>query len=259
MSIKRILTYLGVRPNKRLGQNFLVDEKVLQRLIKAADLGFEDIVLEVGAGLGTITRELLPLVKKVIAVEKDTRLASYLKESLGQFSNLEIIEDDALEVVGEGSFSKVLGAIPFQITSPLLHKILLSEKRPQAITFIVQKEVAQKITAQAPHASYLSNFVSLFGRAKIIAPTIKPSSFWPSPKVESVILRIEIKEKPLVDPQAFSKFLHRGFSHPRKMLKKVFAEKALQASGISSTSRAAELNPSEWLTLYLRRSTKDGP
>lgn len=248
--MNQILAHLNVIPKKHLGQNFLVDRQVLEQFLTAADLEPKNSVLEVGAGLGTITRELAFRVNKVVAIEKDEPLVEFLRESLTEFSNVEIIHGDALKLVGEKYFDQVLGAIPFKITSPLLHKILLSEKRPKAVTFIVQKEVAQKITAQAPKATYFSNFVNLFGQAKIIGCPIKPASFWPSPKVESAILRIEIKEKPLIDPQVFSKFLHHGFLHPRKMLKKVFDEDQLRLAGINPTSRPARPTLGDWLKLY---------
>ncbi|MCG2685906.1 rRNA adenine N(6)-methyltransferase family protein, partial [Candidatus Parcubacteria bacterium] len=144
---------------------------------------------------------------------------------------------------------KVVGSIPYQITSPLVHKLLMSTPQPQVICLVIQKEVAQKIVAAPPRASYLSNFVGAFAKAKVVR-WIKPGAFRPQPKVDSAIIKITPRVRTDgLPPQKFSRFLHRGFAHPRKMLNKAFPEKVLQEAGINPQARAQELELQQWLNL----------
>ncbi|OGC65530.1 ribosomal RNA small subunit methyltransferase A [candidate division WWE3 bacterium RIFCSPLOWO2_02_FULL_53_10] len=240
-----------VEPKKSLGQNFLVDQNVVRDLIDAAKIGKKDVVLEVGAGTGTVTKRLAQTAGKVIAVEFDRDLIPALRRNLSSFKNVEILNADILDVnFNDLDHFKVVGAIPYQITSPLIHKILHSSNRPKSITFVVQKEVAEKIAAKAPDATYLSNFVANFGEARIIK-VIKPGAFSPQPKVDSAIIHITLYPKPKVeDTLKLEKFLHHGFVQPRKMLHHRFEDEILVGSKIPPQARAAHLSKEDWHNIY---------
>ncbi len=239
---------------KSLGQNFLVDQRAVQDLVETAGVRKDDAVLEVGAGTGVVTLELAKRGGKIIAVEFDRDLIPTLRENLKEFQNVEIINADILSLdlipyTLSPSF-KIVGAIPYQITSPLIHKILHSPHRPKSITFIVQKEVAEKIAAAAPDATYLSNFVANFGEAQVVK-TIKPGSFSPQPKVDSAIIHIELYPKPKIgDAVKLEKFLHHGFAQPRKMLHHRFEAGILAGSKIPLQARPAHLSREDWRNLY---------
>ena len=144
----------------------------------------------------------------------------------------------------------MVGSIPYQITSPLIHKLLKLKNRPKSITFIVQKEVGEKIAARTPKATYLSNFVANFAEAKIIR-TVKPGAFHPAPKVDSAILQINLYPRPKTsDPASFEAFLHRGFAQPRKMIKHSFPAEVLAKTGIEARLRPATLSKEDWRNLY---------
>jgi 16S rRNA (adenine1518-N6/adenine1519-N6)-dimethyltransferase len=242
-----------LQPKKSLGQNFLVDERVADDLIAAAQIEKTDTVIEVGAGTGAVTNRLAQTAGRVIAVEFDRDLIPTLEENLKGFSNVEIINSDILQLeTGNLKLEKfkVVGAIPYQITSPLVHKILHSPHRPKSITFIVQKEVAEKIAAKAPDATYLSNFVANFGEAQVIK-VIKPGAFSPQPKVDSAIIHIELYSEPkIADAVKLEKFLHHGFAQPRKMLHHRFEAGILAGSKIPLQARPAHLSREDWRNLY---------
>ena len=240
-----------VEPKKSLGQNFLVDQNVVRDLIDAAKIGKKDVVLEVGAGTGTVTKRLAQTAGKVIAVEFDRDLIPALRRNLSSFKNVEILNADILDFnFNDLDHFKVVGAIPYQITSPLIHKILHSSNRPKSITFVVQKEVAEKIAAAPPDATYLSNFVANFGEARIIK-VIKPGAFSPQPKVDSAIIHITLYPKPKVeDTLKLEKFLHHGFVQPRKMLHHRFEDEILVGSKIPPQARAAHLSKEDWHNIY---------
>lgn len=236
---------------KGLGQNFLVDQHVARDLVETAGVTKEDTILEIGAGTGTVTEPLSQAAGKVIAVEIDSDLIPSLEAHLSGVQNVEIVNADVLSLdLKEYSISKIVGAIPYQITSPLIHKILHSQNRPKSITFIVQKEVAEKIAAAPPNATYLSNFVANFGEVHIIK-VIKPGAFSPQPKVDSAIIQIELYPQPKIeDTLKLEKFLHHGFTQPRKMLHHRFEAEILTGSKILPQARPAHLSREDWRNLY---------
>ncbi|PIS23421.1 ribosomal RNA small subunit methyltransferase A [candidate division WWE3 bacterium CG08_land_8_20_14_0_20_40_13] len=251
-----------IKPKKSLGQNFLRSEKVLQEFVESCDLSKDDFVLEVGAGTGTITCELAKRAGSVIAIEFDKDLIPQLKENLRNYLNIEIINGDILslfknlkieKLISNFKFQisnfKIVGAIPYDITSPLIHAIYNLPLKPLTLNLIVQKEVAQKICAKAPNASYLSNLVASFGTAKIIKK-IPPGAFYPAPKVHSAILKICVYQTPdNLDIKKFSDFLHRGFKFPRKKIKQVFDDKVLLKAKIDPNLRPSNLTTSNWNSL----------
>lgn len=247
-----------VKPHlkKALGQNFLVDRGVIADLIDAARIDADDQVLEIGAGEGAVTKELAKKAGKVIAVEIDRDLIPTLKESLKDFKNVEIVNADILKLEPNRYTlaTKIVGSIPYQITSPLIHQLLSLKNLPKTITFIVQKEVAEKIVAATPKATYLSNFVAHFGKAEIIR-VIKPGAFRPAPNVSSAILRITLNHEPLtIKPERLRAFLHRGFVQPRKIIKRRFPAEVLEQAGINSHLRPAALSKEDWRNLYRQLS-----
>lgn len=240
-----------MKSKKSLGQNFLIDRQVAKDLVEAAGIRKSDTILEVGAGTGALTKFLAQKAKKVIAVEIDPKLIPQLEKHMKSFPNVEIINADILTLdMGEYQPGKVVGSIPYQITSPLIHKILHSQVRPKLITFVVQKEVAEKICAVPPKATYLSNFVENFGKAQIIR-TVKPGAFNPPPKVDSVILHINFHDNPKIeDTYKLERLLHHGFQQQRKMIKHRFTAEVLKESQIPPHKRPANLTKEDWHRLY---------
>jgi 16S rRNA (adenine1518-N6/adenine1519-N6)-dimethyltransferase len=264
--IKKLLRQYRFRPNKRLGQNFLVNGKVLERIIQTANLSEKDTVLEIGSGLGTLTRKIAQKAKKVIAVEKDKRMVEMLKETLKDFKNIEIVHGDILKAfdsLGIKSGYKVVANIPYYLTSPLIRLLLESVNPPQEIILLIQKEVAQRICAKPPKMNLLAVSVQFYGHPQIIS-YIPKKSFWPRPKVDSTIIKIAPRP-PVITSQAkqsrdkFFKLTKAGFSSPRKQLVNNLSEKlklgrgeikkALIQSGLSSQIRAQNLNLEDWKVL----------
>lgn len=266
-TIKELLGKDGIRPNKRLGQNFLVDETILKKTIEAAELETEDVVLEVGAGLGTLTVELGRRVLKVVAVEKDKRLIPILNDVAGDYKNIQVINNDILRIdltnclpMGELPRGwKLLGNIPYYLTSALIRKFLEIQNPPRMMLLMVQKEVAQRICAKPPNMSLLSVSVQFYAKPEIILYAPR-SSFWPQPEVDSALLKItEIYTDKNRDIYRFFAAVKAGFSSPRKQLVnnlqkglKISREEAkewLEKAGIEPRRRAETLSVEEWKTL----------
>jgi len=239
---------------KELGQNFLIDGKVVESLVNTANLTGDDIVLEIGAGEGVVTKELIKQAKYVYAVEFDADLIPHLNSTIKQFSNSTIINDDVLKVMADietvrndWKVTKFVGSIPYQITSPLIHQIVTYYQLPT--TLLMQKEVAERITAKAPNATYLANLVAYWGEATL-TEVVPKEVFDPVPKVDGAIVTFRPHQKVPSDITKFSKFLHRGFSSPRKMLNKIFDKELLLSCRIDPTRRAESLTLEDWKKLY---------
>ena len=260
-TIKNLLQEYNIRPNKLMGQNFLINPRVLQKIIETADLK-NDIVLEVGPGLGTLTQELAKKAKKVIAVEKDKQMNEVLKETLKDFKNVEIIEGDILKILKQkpsilkSSKYKVVANIPYYLTSPLIRMLLESANPPEEIILMIQKEVAQRITAQPPKMNLLAVSIQFYAQPKTISYVSK-ASFWPEPKVDSAIIKISNIEKiKEIDQERFFKIIKAGFSSPRKQLANNLSEKlkidkgeiksALAKCGLNPQARAESLRIENW-------------
>lgn len=270
--VKNLLRAKAIRPSKRMGQHFLVRRTVLRKIIEGSELKTEDIVLEIGAGMGTLTEELAQRVKKVIAVEKDSRMVEILKETLKDFNNLEIILGDILnpETISYirkkfvfRSKYKVVANLPYNIATEVIRKFIESTNPPKLMVLMVQKEVGKRICSKPPKMERLAVLVGALAKVKIL-DTIKKNSFWPQPKVDSVILRITpliraFKKLTNTDKSLFSKIVKAGFSHPRKQLAKnlfeglnLSREKVgdwLSQNNIQPTQRAQTLSLNDWLNL----------
>lgn len=187
---------------KSLGQNFLQDKAVLAKIIDAADLSQEDHVLEIGPGKGALTDQLIERAGKVTAVELDDRLIPFLKIDYGKHKNFELVHGDALTYEPPSTPYKIVANIPYYITSPLLNHYLLEQFQggnpPKTIVFMVQKEVAEKIVAKNGNHSLLSLQVHLFGEPEMIC-TVPRTAFFPAPKVASAVIKITVRDKPLID------------------------------------------------------------
>ncbi len=264
--IKEILDEYQIKPLKRLGQNFLINRKALNDFINTCDLEKNDIVLEIGSGLGTITQAIAPKVKKVIAVEKDRKMCEIMKQTLRGFENIEIINQDVLE---ELSFSfkrmKVVGNLPFYVTAPAIRKFLEAKGPPKEMIFMIQKEVAQRICAKPPDMNLLAVSVQFYAKPKIVSYLSK-NSFWPQPKVNSAIIKIIPQKQIAINIKLFFEVVRAGFAHPRKQLANNLAKgflpagrqgkkdkekvkKWLLANSIKSEQRAETLKVQDWINL----------
>ena len=265
-----------LKARKRLGQHFLVDETVLQRIVSAAEITPADTILEIGPGLGILTREMAGRAGRVIAVELDNRLAAILKQSLAPLTNVTIINADILHIdpatlpAGPNDY-KVVANLPYYITSPVLRHLLEASVRPETMILMVQKEVARRIAAAPGRRSLLSISVQFYGNPRII-DTVPAESFHPAPEVDSAILRIDVYRQPAVtvsDRQGFFDLVRGGFSASRKQiinslmqglaLDKPVVAALLDGAAIQPERRAETLTLEEWAELWRVFSmTKEG-
>lgn len=266
--LKKILKKSQIFPKKRLGQHFLVSKKALEKIIEAISPQGE-IILEIGAGTGILTKELAKKAKKVIAIEKDPKLFEILKENLKNFKNVQIIKGDARKI-GERMAKKlpyfnykIVGNLPFYLSGFLLRKFLEIENPPKEIIFVFQKELAQKITAHAPKSNLLAICAQFYSQPKIVA-TFPENIFWPKPKVKTSILKFKMKKlskfkKNLKFKKAFFLLIKAGFCEPRKKLlnnlrkklglKKEIVQKMLKNAKIKESARSENLTLKDWFNL----------
>jgi 16S rRNA (adenine1518-N6/adenine1519-N6)-dimethyltransferase len=252
-------------PLKSLGQNFLIKESILRKISSFAEIEEDDFILEIGAGFGNLTKELAKKAKKVLAIEKDKRMVNLAKEFLKDFKNVEILNEDVLKIdlsrLNLQKEYKVVGNLPYNISKPVIQKFLKIKEKPSLMIFLVQKEVAQRICAKAPKTNFLALFIQFYANAKIL-DYVKKDYFWPRPKVDGAILKIEpLKNgyQKIINPEIFFKVLKAGFLHPRKKLinnltvslrrNKIELEKVFSKIGINSNSRAENLSLHLWIKL----------
>jgi len=237
-SVRQELKEYGLLLKKRLGQHFLVDPNILNKVVRAAEVGKEDVVLEVGPGLGQMTVALARHAKKVIAIEIDTRLVAILKQKVENYPNVEVINSDILKVDFKRLFSeegfpiKVVANLPYQISTPLLFRFIESREIFSILILLLQREVAERMVASPGRKEYgpLSIFIQAFSDVSIRF-VIKPSAFFPAPKVESALVQMGWREKPMIethDEEWFKRVVKACFSYRRKTL-----SNALKHSGLS--------------------------
>jgi 16S rRNA (adenine1518-N6/adenine1519-N6)-dimethyltransferase len=220
--IIKILKEYKIRPSRFLGQHFLVDKNVLNKIVESGDFSKKDIVLEVGAGIGNLTIEILKRVKEVIAVEKDKRFIEILKENLKGFKNLKIIEGDILKIKSFGLKKKnykIVANLPYYLTSYFLRKFLESppdDTFPSFMILMVQKEVAQRIV-DLKKSNLLAISVRFYSEPKILFYVSK-NCFYPKPKVDSALIKIIPRKTRGIKKELFFKLIKAGFSSPRKLL-----------------------------------------
>ena len=262
-----------IKPKKSLGQNFLQDNAVVEKIITSSDLKSADFVIEIGPGQGVLTEQLAKHVKKVIAIELDDSLVLLLEKKFADNQNVEIIHEDILKInlpelighwVSKGTPSvlpdyKVVANIPYYITSPIIRLFLEQANQPTEIILMIQKEVAERIVAPKGQMSILAVSVQYYAAAEIIFD-VNRNSFSPAPKVDSAVIKIIPNKK--FDKEADKKFFRivkAGFSAKRKtllnnltsslQLDKNFVEEKLKTVGISPTARAQELDIENWKKL----------
>ena len=222
--------------NKKLGQNFLIDDEAIAGIVTAAQITKEDLVIEIGPGLGTLTQYLLEKAKKVLAIELDTRMISVLQDRFQLYSNFTLIEQDVLQVNLQKvieqehcSSVKIVANLPYYITTPIVMK-LLEEKLPvTSITIMVQKEVAQRLTAKTGTrlAGSITYAVDYYSEAKTVL-TVPSKSFIPEPKVDSQVIQLEIRKSPCVkvkDEKLFFEIMQLAFMQRRKTFLNAVSQK----------------------------------
>ncbi|MDD3292592.1 MAG: 16S rRNA (adenine(1518)-N(6)/adenine(1519)-N(6))-dimethyltransferase RsmA [Candidatus Pacebacteria bacterium] len=235
----------GINPKKSMGQNFLIDKNIVKKVVKSANIEPSDIVVEIGPGTGSLTHEIALYAKKVIAIEKDEKLASQIKGD-----NIKVITGDVLEKIHEiKSDYKVVANIPYYLTSFLIRTLLELDNKPKDIILLIQKEVAKRICSK--ENSLLSISVKYYAEAKLI-DYISKNSFYPKPKVDSAIIKITPNKRKKNDE--LFKLIKAGYSHPRKQLinnlKQEGTKELLKELGFSEKARAEELNVEDWIKLH---------
>jgi 16S rRNA (adenine1518-N6/adenine1519-N6)-dimethyltransferase len=260
--VPRLLRLYGLHPNRSLGQNFLLDESALQQVVDAAQVTPQDVVLEIGPGLGSLTSHLATMALRVVAVEVDSSLIPALEQVVGQYSNVKVIEGDILaldpvQLVSQSPYL-VVANIPYYITSVLIRHLLESSLPPSRLVLTVQQEVAKRICAMPGDMSLLALSVQVYGHPEIIA-YIPAGAFYPPPRVDSAILRIDRLPSPLIpvnELDTFFQLIKAGFSQKRKTLRNALAgglhlstsmvETFLKDAHIDPMRRAETLSLPEW-------------
>ena len=257
MHPKALLDQYGLSPKQSLGQNFLSDEGLLARIVAAADLSPDDEALEVGPGLGALTRPLARVARRVVAVELDGRLLPVLENELAGLGNVELVHGDVLQLDPADWFAAsyvVVANVPYYITGAILRHLLSGRPRPRRLVLTVQREVADRLTARPPEMSLLAVSVQYYGRVRLVS-TVKAGAFWPRPEVDSAVVRIDVDERHLANEAAFFRLIRAGFSEKRKQLKNNLRglglgdeaiAAALAAAGIDGRRRAETLTIEEW-------------
>ena len=265
LDIFPLLQKYQVQPKKSLGQNFLVDPNGLNKVLQAAKISTEDTVLEIGAGLGSLTYLLAQQSRQVVAVELDHRLITPLREALAGFTNVTICEGDMLklspDVLIDAERYVVVANIPYYITSALIRHLLEADHKPTRMVLTVQQEVAERILARDGKMSLLALSVQVYGKPELKA-RIPAGCFYPPPEVDSAVLSIELYEEPLIPSGSldlFFKLAHAGFAQKRKTLRNTlatgmnespaWAERLLTTAGIDPQRRAETLSMQEWKQL----------
>lgn len=267
--LKEVLEKHHFKFSKSLGQNFLIDGNIVRKIVESAKITKEDYVLEVGPGMGTLTEELALQAKKVIAVELDHKLKPVLEETVGSYSNVEIIFGDILkldlqEIIKEKMEDrkiKIVANLPYYITTPIIAKFLEEGYHIDTINVMVQKEVAERITANPNNKSYggLTVFAQFYSHPQIVL-NIPKSVFIPQPKVDSAVIRLKIREQyPNVDREKFFQIVKAAFSKRRKTILNTLSSgldmdkedvrKILDASKIESNQRAENLSIENYVKL----------
>jgi 16S rRNA (adenine1518-N6/adenine1519-N6)-dimethyltransferase len=262
LNIPGLLRQYGLRPSKGLGQNYLQDRTALQEIVASAELMPSVAVLEIGPGLGSLTRYLALIARSVTAVELDKQLLPALREVLAPYPNVRLIQGDILALspaeLMEHAAYFVVANIPYYITSAVIRHLLGSDPRPRRVVLTVQREVGERICAHPGALSLLALSVQVFGQPEITS-YIPADAFYPAPKVGSAVVRLDVYPQPLIPAPHLDRFFQlvkAGFSQKRKTLRnalsgglRIPADQAgamLRAAGIDPQRRAETLNLEEW-------------
>ncbi len=276
LKVPQLLRQYGLRPDKRLGQHFLVNPVALERIVAAAELRPEDQVLEIGPGVGSLTVHLASRCGRVVAVEVDERLRMVLQRVLQPYPQVEVIFGDILQqdpaALMGGAPYRVVANLPYYITGAVIQHLMDASLRPSRMVLTVQREVAARLTAPPGKMSLLSVSVQVFGAVRTVL-RLPPGAFYPPPEVASAVVRVDMYPQPLV-PEAqlplFFRLARAAFAHRRKNLRnnlaaglgwsKAEAEALLREAGIAPTQRAEALSMAQWQALtaaYAALQAKD--
>jgi len=267
-ALRDVLRRHGVRAATSLGQRFLVDRAVLAAIVDAAELSPSDDVLEIGPGPGVLTAALAARVRSVTAVEVDPRMIALLGETLADHKNVQVIQADALKVdllgIAGRPVSRIVANLPYQITTPLLERFLVDDRRPALVVVLVQQEVARRMVATAHDArerGYLSVFTQSFAEPRIVR-RVPARAFRPAPRVDSAVVALRTRPRPAFEPLAQEPFLRLvsdAFRHRRKQVRSALGHEAgldreratavLAAAGIAPDRRPETLSLDEWIGL----------
>lgn len=262
LNVPALLRRFDLKPRKSLGQNFLVDESALAKVVAAAELTPADSVLEIGPGLGSLTRHLAQAAARVVAVELDQNLLTPLKHVLADYPNVEIVHGDILNLqpstLNLPTGYKVVANIPYYLTSAVIRHLLEAGTRPERIVLTVQKEVAQRLCAAPGELSLLAVSVQFYSEPRIVA-RIPAGAFYPQPEVDSAVVRLDVCARPAVDvpdTEMFFRVVKAGFGQKRKQLRNALsaglalsseaAAALLERAGIDPKRRAETLTLDEW-------------
>lgn len=268
--IQQILASINAHPRHRFGQNFMIDVNFVRLIAQAAQLSADDQVIEIGPGTGTLTEELLAQAGRVLAVEIDRDLAGLLRERFAENPRFQLIEGDALagkhainaqllEVIesakADGRGIKLVANLPYNIASPLVIDLLRAGVRE--LIFTVQKEVAQRLGARVGHEEYgpLSVMAQMLSRVQVLR-TIPPQVFWPTPKIESALVRMTAEDRLRDHSEPFGRFVHQLFSARRKMVRKTLsamvenADALLHKLNLDGNVRPENLSPEDLWRIY---------
>lgn len=276
-TIKSLLTYYNVSAQKQLGQHFLIDKEALLELVASAELTDKDFVVEIGPGFGVLTFQLTERAGRVLAIETDKKILEILKALGSTLANLEILPTSILKLdsaylynkylewsrvrMGETKY-KLVANLPYYITSSIIKLVLEGERKPEVISIMVQKEVAERITAKPGEMSVLAISVQVYGQADIVR-IVPKKSFWPAPEVDSAILRIRPYDEPqydIADIKKFFRVVKAGFGEKRKQLHnslsgalRIEDEEVVDILNdlkIDPKRRPQDLSIEEWVSLY---------
>jgi 16S rRNA (adenine1518-N6/adenine1519-N6)-dimethyltransferase len=265
MNTRAILRRFNIRPKKKLGQNFMVDSRALQKVISAAQLQGDETILEIGAGVGTLTERLAGRCARVVAVEIDERLIGALEFALADLPNVEIVSGDFLKmdptaIIGDECYS-VVANIPYYITSALIRRLMEAARQPKCLLLTIQKEVAERIVAGPGEMSLLALSVQVYGEP-MLCGRIPARAFYPQPRVDSAILRITGYDTPRVPKELIEHLFvlaRAGFGQKRKQLHNALSKNLgkpketilawLREADVRPEQRAQELDLEHWIVL----------
>lgn len=268
--IREILNRFGFKFSKSLGQNFLIDGNIVRNIVKGANIGKDDYVLEIGPGIGTLTEELALNAKKVVSVEIDRKLLPILEYTLSKYDNVEIVNGDILKIdiqklidekLGRGPV-KVVANLPYYVTTPIIAKLIEDDLNIESITVMVQKEVADRIVASPGNKQYgsLTVFVNFYSFPEILL-SVPKTVFMPQPKVDSAVIKLNIKKSTIdVDRKLFFKVVKAAFNQRRKTilnslsnrelgLDKDKTKEVLEKCNISPQERAENLKIEDFIKI----------
>lgn len=252
LDTREIVRRHGFKFSKSLGQNFLTDVSVLEDIVESSDINNEDFVIEIGPGVGTLTKELLKKAKKVCAIELDSDLIPILKEEIGEVKNFELINKDAMkvdfnEVIGEEKSVKLVANLPYYVTTPIISRILNEKYNFKSLIIMIQKEVAERINSKPSCKEYgaLTLLVQYYCNTSIVR-TVKPSSFIPEPKVDSTVIKLEKLPETRIkveDEKLFFKVVRDAFNMRRKTLWNALKPLGLSSNDMTTAFDNAGIDP----------------